>query len=311
MIRHTIYHPLRKNVVILVVAVGLFLNTSNGSPVKVGIEMHSDTTGVPVFAINHNTPAPLLKDARIQLKFSEERLILNDGVQPMMLSTKAGTLVVQAQLREKPFPSSRMTFHSKLGTVVSRDGGRSWKRIPLKPGDNGLNMEGDAVQLRDGTILALDTYVTPGNKPNEGLGLLYTSNDDWQTLNGPDEVTFNMPGVSFRGSSDDGGHPHEAARLHRTILELPNGDLLATIYGWWKGDTTSAPYQTTMKKTRSVLLRSTNRGKHWEQVSTIAVDPVVGTEGLGEPTLVRIGQGPNACRLFCFMRSGHELYDAI
>jgi hypothetical protein len=229
-----------------------------------------------------------------------------------MIITKKGTIVVQAALQHQDaFPSKRMSATRARGLVISRDGAKTWKSIPLTPGENGLNMESDAVQLRDGTILAMDTYVTPGKKPDEGVGQLYYSTDEWKTLKGPEEITFHMPGVNFHSSSDDGGHPHEAVRLHRTILELPNGDLLSTIYGWWKGDTVSAAYQTTMKKTRAVLLRSANRGRHWEQVSTIAVDPSVGTEGFDEPSLVRINGGPHAGRLLCFMRTGQELYEAI
>ena len=47
----------------------------------------------------------------------------------------------------------------------------------------------------DGSLLALDTYVVPGSKPGEGRGQLYTSADDWQTLAGPIEITFNLPDV--------------------------------------------------------------------------------------------------------------------
>src|SRR5262249_33577139 len=106
------------------------------------------------------------------------------------------------------------------------DGGVTWTIIPLKPRENGLNMEGGAMQLRDGTILALDTYLTPGTQPNTGLGQLYISTNDWHTLDGPKDVAFNLPKINFYGSTDDGGHPHAAQRLHRRIIEMPNGDLL-------------------------------------------------------------------------------------
>ena len=45
-------------------------------------------------------------------------------------------------------------------------------------------------------------------------------------------MTFHLPGANFHGSSDDGGRPHAAMRLHRRVLELPGGDLLTTLYGW-------------------------------------------------------------------------------
>jgi hypothetical protein len=237
--------------------------------------------------------------------------VLPRGLQPSLLCTTSGTLVLQAQVPDKPFPSNRMTYFSAMSTRVSRDGGASWTEIPLKPGENGLNMEGGALQLRDGTILALDTYIMPGKRPDEGIGQLYTSTDDWRTLQGPKDVTFDLPGIEFYGSTDDGGRPHSAQRLHRRILELPNGDLLTTIYGWMKGDKTPATYAPKMMKTRVMLARSTDRGEHWRFVSTVAVNPDVGTEGFGEPVIARMSKGPNAGRLICLMRTGRELYEAV
>jgi hypothetical protein len=257
-----------------------------------------------------NIPSMVEADGRLRLDFGEERMVLPRGLQPSLLCTRSGTLVVQAQVPEKPFPSKRMTYFSAMSTVVSRDKGKTWTPIPLKPGENGLNMEGGAIQLRDGTILALDTYIMPGEHPGEGVGQLYTSKDDWRTLEGPKDVPFELPDVNFEASTDDGGRPHNAQRVHRRILELPNGDLLATVYGWLKGDNTPSTYMPRMKKTRMMLVRSTDRGQHWKLASTVAVDPKVGTEGLGEPVLCRVSRGPNAGRLICWMRTGRELYEA-
>jgi hypothetical protein len=258
----------------------------------------------------NNLPSTVEADGKLRLRFGPERLVVPRGLQPSMLCTKEGTLVVQAQVPEKPFPSKRMTYFSALATVISRDGGTTWKDIPLKPEDNGLNMEGGAVQLRDGAILALDTYIMPGKKPGQGVGQLYTSNDDWRTLEGPKDADFELPDVNFEASTDDGGRPHNAQRLHRRILELPNGDLLATLYGWMKGDNTPCTYMPKMMKTRIMLVRSTNKGQSWRLVGHVSVDPKVGTEGLGEPVLGRVSQGPNAGRLICLMRTGRELYEA-
>jgi hypothetical protein len=249
-------------------------------------------------------------DGHLRLDFAEERLVLAGGLQPSMLVTKSGTIIVQAQLPEKPFPTERMHYPSALGTVVSRDNGQTWTRIPLKPGDNGLNMEGGIAQLRDGTILSLDTYMIPSReRAEQGVGQLYVSKDEWRTVEGPLDAFFDLPNTSFP-SKDDGGRPHEAQRLHRRILELPNGDLLTTFYGWMKGDNTPSTYESRMIKSRVMLARSSDRGRHWKFVSTVAVDPSVGTEGFGEPVIGRVSKGPRAGRLICFMRTGRELYEA-
>ena len=262
-------------------------------------------------AIVTNSPETLIADPRISLTFGAERMILDDGLQPSMLITKAGTLVVQSQLSKKPHPQKRIFYPYALSTVVSRDNGRSWTTFPLTPGDNGVNMEGGAIQLRDGTIIVLETYVTPGDEPGRGQGLLYVSDDDYRTLQGPVDITFNIPGANFHGSSDDGGRPHAAMRLHRRILELPNGDLLTTLYGWLEGDDEPSGYTPTMRKTRVMLLRSTNRGRHWDFVSTVAADSKIGTEGFGEAVLTRVSRGPNTGRLICMMRTGRELRECV
>jgi len=259
----------------------------------------------------HNSPETLVTNPRVTLKFGPERMILDDGLQPSMLCTQAGTLVVQSQLSTKPHPQQRIFYPYALKTVVSRDGGDSWAEFPLAPGDNGVNIEGGIVQLRDGTILALETYMTPGERPDDGRGLLWTSTDDYRSLQGPVEMTFHIPGAKFHGSSDDGGRPHAAMRLHRRVVELPSGNLLTTIYGWLQGDSEPSGYTPTMMKTRCMLLRSTNHGRHWELVSTIAVDPKIGTEGFDEPVLVRLSKGPHQGRLICQMRTGRELREAV
>lgn len=257
-----------------------------------------------------NLPSMVEADGRLRLTFGEERLVLEGGLQPSMLCMASGAILLQAQLPEKPFPTARMHYPSAIGTVISRDGGATWTRIPLKPGDNGLNMEGGVVQLRDGTIVALDTYIIPGARPNQGVGQLYTSKDDWRTVEGPLDATFDLPHTSFP-SKDDGGRPHEAQRLHRRILELPQGDLLCTFYGWMEGDSTPSTYEPRMVKSRVMLARSSDRGRNWKFVSTVAVDPRVGTEGFGEPVIARVSQGPHAGRLICQMRTGRELYETV
>ena len=189
----------------------------------------------------------------------------------------------------------------------------TWIEFPLKPGDNGVNLEGGVTQLRDGTILALETYVTPGPRAGEGQGLLFSSLA--MTIaclkDRSRSHSRHLPDANFSGSSDDGGRPHAAMRLHRRIVELPGGDLLTTLYGWLEGDNEPSGYTPTMKKTRVMLLRSSNRGRHWELVATIAADPKVGTEGYDEPVLARISKGPHPGRLICQMRTGRELRESV
>src|SRR6185369_3574083 len=61
-------------------------------------------------AIAHNNPETLVADPRVNLTFGDERMILDDGLQPSMLCTKSGTLVVQSQLSKKPHPQERIFY---------------------------------------------------------------------------------------------------------------------------------------------------------------------------------------------------------
>lgn len=273
----------------------------------------NDTTKIPnkIVEVVHNTPVSLVKDNKLQFSFGDERMVVNDGLQPSMLCTKAGTLIVQSQNSRKPFPQQRIFYPYAMTTMISRNNGKTWNEFNFPPGDNGVDMEGGVTQLRDKTILVLETYVTPGKDPNTGTGLMYYSKDDWETLKGPTEIHFNIPNADFYSSTDDGGRPHAAMRLHRRVLELPNGDLLTTIYGFQKGDTASAPYMPTMKKTRVMLFRSKDKGRNWDYVSTVAVDPKVGTEGFGEPVIARVNKGKHQGRLIALMRTGQPLYKAV
>lgn len=251
-------------------------------------------------------PEVLRADPRIHLVFGDEKLVLNDGLQPSLLITRTGALVVQSQISKSSLPGKRFGSRWAMTTVVSRDDGETWMLLPPKPGENGFNLEGGGIQLRDGTLLILDSYVLPGDRPGEGHGQLYFSTDDWRTLQGPVTITVTLPGARFHGSTADNGTQHPALRLHRRILELPNGDLLTTLYGWFEGDNTPVEYMPTMHKTRVVLLRSCNRGRHWEMVSVVASGSF-GTEGVGEAVLARVSTG----RLICQMRTGQELREAI
>ena len=271
---------------------------------RVAAENAADPTKV-----DHCEPVLLKADPRLNLYIGAERLVMANGLQPSMICTAKGTLVVQAQRTDKPEPSKRISYPCEIGTVVSRDGGNTWTEFPRKPGENGLNFEGGVIQLRSGRILALDTYITPGKGEGLGEGQFYISDDDWHTLQGPVDNLFRIPNINYYGSTDDYGRPHAAARLHRRMLELPNGDLLTTVYCWFHGDETPVYYMPTLWKGRTILLRSSDQGRNWRLVTTIAVDPKLTPEGFGEPGLVRITQGPHAGRLRVYMRSGRDLYE--
>ena len=96
--------------------------------------------------------------------------------------------------------------------------------------------------------------------------------------------------------------------FHRQILELPNGSLLAAMYGNFEEDkirpTNPRSIGETKYKARTFTARSTDEGRTWRYVSSVAIpspDVVDDTEGFNEWTIAQLDDG----RLLGIMRTGH------
>ena len=107
--------------------------------------------------------------------------------------------------------------------------------------------------------------------------------------------------------------------FYRSIVEMPDGSLLATVEGNFDSDRVppvgrrnraEIPSEDSFKL-RTAVVRSTDAGDTWEYLSTVAYpqpdDDAVG-EGFAEPTMVLLDNG----QLLCVMRSGNytPLYSA-
>lgn len=263
-----------------------------------------------------------------------ERHIFSDGLQPFVILTDKGTLLVQAQLRFPPgfIPAEKNAYPGIPGNAVSRDGGKTWTRWyyktktdkPFAPTENpawnvlltptqiGPIFEGAALQITRGPVL-IQEWVAQGPSDDGWFDAqVWESHDDLDTLDGPFPSRIHLP--LAKGGFDDGGRPYSGLTFHRTILEHPSGDLITCVYCWFKEDVTPCPYQPRMLKFRSVLLRSSDRARTWQYVSTIAVDPAIGEEGFDEPAMARVSRGQHAGRLVCVMRTGSNdcpIYQAI
>ena len=236
-------------------------------------------------------------------------VISGDGRQPYLFCTSQGTLFCQSQLVAPPFNTKgKRVYPWRIASAISRDRGQTWTRWTHQENHDDVFIEGGAVQRLDGTILLLDTYIVSGGQPDRGIGEIWKSSDDLRTVSGPFFSDVSLPSVRYTGSTEDDGRPYNYARAHRSILALPNGDLLASVYGHFAGDTARSAYLPSMEKFRTTVVRSRDQGASWAYLATVAVDGGVGLEGFGEPVLVRVSQGMHAGRLLCLMRTGRELY---
>jgi len=192
------------------------------------------------------------------------------------------------------FPENIVVPHHAM--VRSTDGGKSWyfHRYLYFP----TTVAGDAhvcAQLSDGMVLELpnNVHVVDG----KCYAPYWKSNDYGKTFHGPYNAQLHFPKGSIETTSV-AGRTLANVRFYRSIIELDNGNLLASMYGRFRGD----------EKYRSFLVESTDRGESWSYLSTIAYDPKVGTEGFCEPVMALLPDG----EILCIMRtgSGEPLYQS-
>ena len=186
--------------------------------------------------------------------------------------------------------------------MISADGGKTWRRA-RSPWTGGL-----LGQLRDGTILMMaGTAEGPPQEPGVFSYRAVRGQDTWESLE-PTTVIARVAAV--QGTGDD-LQPFYGMFFWNRIVEMPNGDLLVTAYGYFEGDNepidvTWEPYREQaygtpgFNKTRVVLLRSVDQGRSWDYVTTVSYDPSSGEEGPSEPSLTRTHSGD----LVCIMRTG-------
>jgi hypothetical protein len=250
--------------------------------------------GAPVFLASAETPEPALR-----IELGEEQLVAPGVPWPYLFQAREGATVILGHIGWPPGGKYPIHYTSR-----SFDGRKTWQE--WKPGPEhgrGPITEGSTVQLRDGRILLFDVHAEHvGNKRFETS--FWVSKDGFRTLQGPEKYSFVLPQAEVK-SFDDRGEPISRMYLRRSVIELKNGDLLATAYGHFESDKFGTEYMPKMFKMRSFLLRSKDQGRTWVYVTTIASDPVE-QEGFGEPVMIQLQNGPHAGRLICQLRTGRE-----
>lgn len=215
---------------------------------------------------------------------------------PSIRKMNDGSLLLVFSIMADALPEDIVTPHHAM--IRSTDGGKSWyfNRYLYFP----TTVAGDAhvcVQLSDGTVLELPNNVHAVSD-EELYAPYWKSNDNGKTFSGPCDARVILPEGAVE-TVPAMGRTLANLRFYRSIIELENGDLLASMYGHFKGD----------KKYRSFVVKSTDRGESWTYLSTIAYDPNIGTESFCEPVMVLLPKGD----ILCIMRtgSGEPLYQAI
>lgn len=238
-------------------------------------------------------------ETALNISFGEPWTISNsvigegEHIYPDLWRLHDGTLLLDYHL-------DRDMCTARRGCLRSVDTGKTWTTDPPR-----TIREEAIVQLRNGTVLAYNGHAprtAPGSQQSKGA--MFRSHDGGQTFEGPIEVTVNMPkAVREPIPAPESKYEHIIAMIFwRSILELPDGSLLAFMYGFWEGDT----------KYRAIAARSTDGGVTFDYLSTIGYEAGAELgryfEGYDEGTLSWTTAGD----ILCVMRVGsfHSLRQA-
>jgi hypothetical protein len=133
----------------------------------------------------------------------------------------------------------------------------------------------------------------------------WRSTDELNTLKNEEAFVYIPVGPS-RDREKKGGEYD--LYVHRTILEMPDGTWLMTMYGNFNEDTLPPQDSDAQKEAtfmaRTFIVTSSDQGHSWHYLSSVAVpksgDPI--GEGFNELAIVLLDDG----RLLCIMRTGHH-----
>jgi hypothetical protein len=187
---------------------------------------------------------------------------------------------------------------------MSNDGGRTvvvQKDIDVE----GINDQPERAVLATKSIFYALHGSTKMVTPGVYRAKAWRSSDGLRTIR-KEEVTINVPEGPLREGKS--GEYWYGLYVYRTIVEMPDGTWLMTMYGNFATDNLR-PFEADAQKElaymqRTFVVTSTDEGRTWNYLSTVA-SPRVGDpvgEGFVEPAITLLDDG----KLLCVMRSGHH-----
>jgi len=181
---------------------------------------------------------------------------------------------------------------SKAVLVRSSDGGRTWdpkSRMVVYEDECGI--QDPAVrQLRDGTLIANFFKWRVGSEemlPEDAVWRAYSfGGERYAWTDGTYVVRSFDGGYTWEKEATEVESPIDETVTSDPIVELPSGELLIPLYARNRGESE-----------RSFVMRSSDKGKTWDGMSTVGFDPF-GNLDFDEPSLLYLPSGS----LICMMR---------
>jgi len=189
-----------------------------------------------------------------------------------------GIEVIPGESVEIPGPESAVACQFKDGRIVvgqgkesmwSDDGGKTWKSGSAGPGEK------VAIDLGNGEILSISRN-TRRQDNGRFAGRQRRSLDNWKTVSNEESI-LEIPNVS--PTITGGGDVIDGFLFHHGILQLKNGDLIATMYGNYEGDVILCdgyPPELNQRKYRTIVVFSGDKGKSWGNPVLVAYDRMLG-----------------------------------
>jgi hypothetical protein len=172
------------------------------------------------------------------------------------------------------------TSHNVVDALAtSRDGGTNW---PGYTTATDIYMP-SLIRLSNGNLWGMN-YITEWVTSTNCTGFFRVSTNDGQTW------SLQTGNVAFPQAAKPTGGTYGGFVFHRTAMQMSDGSIQASMYGWFASDTLY----------RCVWVKSTDGGSNWTFVSTIAYDETVGPEAFCEPVVARCADNS----LLCVMRTG-------
>jgi predicted GH43/DUF377 family glycosyl hydrolase len=180
-------------------------------------------------------------------------------------------------------PDAPMPMAERRQTVLStEDGGHTWGRPTVL---SGIASGGRAsIRLGDGAAIWLGYFTDMTGNARTVSCSIGRSSDNGKTF------TWTPGSVAFPEDVNPWLKGLALMVFSRSIVELPDKSLLATMYGKYEGGA----------KYRSMIVRSTDGGTNWNYYSTVAYNSNAPGEGYCEPVVQRTADG----NLLCVMRLG-------
>ncbi len=166
------------------------------------------------------------------------------------------------------FDDGRIVVGSKDESFWSLDGGHTFEHGPEGPGEK------VAIDLgREILAVGRNSKVRPDGKftANQRRSL-----DNWKTVK-KEEAVIDIPNASYTVTGS--GSRVDGFLFHHGILELPDGNLIGTMYGNYEGDTVLCdgyPPALNQRKYRTIVVFSKDKGRTWGNHVLVAYDTMLG-----------------------------------